>query len=138
MHGKQLRLFIADDSALLRGYVLDTIRELGQIQVVGQASDVPTAIADVRKSKPDVVILDIRMPGGTGIDVLRTVKTDHPAPTVIMFTNYPDPQYRKQCLQAGADYFFDKSLEFEALGEVLRNLVRLFDLTQQRQRETKV
>ena len=131
MDGRQLRLFIADDSALLRGHVLDTIRDVGRIQVVGQASNVSTAIDDIRKSKPDAVILDIRMPGGTGIDVLKAIKTDQPAPTVIIFTNYPDPQYRKQCLQAGADYFFDKSLEFEALGGVLKDLVHLLDSKRQ-------
>jgi DNA-binding NarL/FixJ family response regulator len=134
MQGKQLRLFIADDSALLRGYVLDTVREIGSIQVVGQASDVPDAIAGIRESEPDVVILDIRMPGGTGLDVLKTIKTDQPAPIVIMFTNYPYPQYRKQCLGAGADYFFDKSLEFGALDEVLKDLVRFFDFSQQCQK----
>jgi DNA-binding NarL/FixJ family response regulator len=129
--GKQLRLFIADDSALLRGYVLDTVRELGSIQVVGQAADVPSAIAEIHKSRPDVVVLDIRMPGGTGIDVLRAIKTDQPAPIVVMFTNYPYPQYRKQCLGAGADYFLDKSLEFEALGGLLKNLIGLFDIDSQ-------
>jgi CheY-like chemotaxis protein len=133
MQGIQLRLFIADDSALLRGYVLDTVREIGSIQVVGQASDAPSAIADIRKSNPDVVILDIRMPGGSGINVLKTIKSDQPAPIVVMFTNYPYPQYRKQCLAAGADYFFDKSLEFEALGAVLKDLVRAFDVTHQHQ-----
>jgi CheY-like chemotaxis protein len=68
------------------------------------------AVDFIPKLKPDVVILDVRMPGKNGIDVLKQIKTDESPPIVIMFTNYPYPQYRDRCLQAGADFFFDKTL----------------------------
>jgi len=69
------------------------------------------------------VILDIRMPGGSGIDVLEDIKKINAAPIVIILTNYPYPQYRKKCMAAGADYFFDKSSEFEKVTEVLKKLI---------------
>ena len=118
-----IKLLIADDSSLLRGYLMDTTRRFQEIRIVGQAEDVPQAVESVAKFKPDVVILDIQMPGGSGIDVLETIKKNKPSPIVIMFTNYPYPQYRKKCLAAGADFFFDKSLEFDALTDTLKNLI---------------
>ena len=69
--------------------------------------------------KPDVVILDIRMPDGSGIDVLQTIKQGEPAPAVIVLTNYPYPAYRQKCLQAGADFFLDKSTEFDQIPELI-------------------
>ena len=118
-----IKVLIADDSSLLRGHLMDTARRFQEIRIVGQAEDVPQAVESVAKLKPDVVILDIQMPGGSGIDVLETIKKNKPSPIVIMFTNYPYPQYRKKCLAAGADFFFDKSLEFDALTDTLKNLI---------------
>jgi DNA-binding NarL/FixJ family response regulator len=124
MRGRELiKLLIADDSSLLRGYLTDTVHRFEEIRIVGQAEDVPQVVESVAKLKPDVVILDIQMPGGSGIDVLETIKKNNPSPIVIMFTNYPYPQYRKKCLAAGADFFFDKSLEFDALADTLKNLI---------------
>jgi DNA-binding response OmpR family regulator len=71
------------------------------------------------------VILDIRMPGGSGMDVLQAIKREKQAPMVIMLTNYPYPQYRKKCLGLGADYFFDKSTEFEKVTELFKQLRRI-------------
>ena len=76
------------------------------------------AISGIRIIQPDVVILDIRMPGGTGIDVLQTIKQDEVTPMVIILTNYPYPGYRQKCLQAGADFFLDKSAEFDQIPEL--------------------
>lgn len=69
--------------------------------------------------KTDVVILDIRMPGRNGLDVLRDIKEGSPESKVIILTNYPYPQYRRRCMEEGADFFFDKSSEFEKVTEVL-------------------
>ncbi len=120
---ERIKLLIADDSSLLQGYLMDTVRRFQDIRIVGHAEDVPQAVESVATLKPDVVILDIQMRGGSGIDVLETIKKNKPSPIVIMFTNYPYPQYRKRCLAAGADFFFDKSLEFDALTDTLKNLI---------------
>jgi YesN/AraC family two-component response regulator len=72
--------------------------------------------------RPDVVILDIRMPENNGIQVLEAIKKSAAAPVVIMLTAFPYPQYRKKCLEAGAEYFFDKATEFEQVAEVLKKI----------------
>jgi len=89
---------------------------------VGQAEDAPTSLDAIRQTQPDVVILDIRMPGGSGIDVLRTLKKMTPAPAVIMLTNFAYVQYRTKCEEAGADFFFDKSTEFDKVPQALEQV----------------
>jgi DNA-binding NarL/FixJ family response regulator len=69
------------------------------------------------------VILDIRMRGGSGIDVLECIKRDRPQTVVMMLAKYPEPGYRHRCSGAGAEYFFDKSHD-EDVAAVLADLVR--------------
>jgi len=119
-----MKVFIVDDSALVRERLIAMISEHPEIEITGQAENAQEATNSIRKLKPDVAILDIRMPGGNGIEVLRNIKKNSSAPTVIILTNYPYPQYRKKCMEAGADYFFDKSTEFQKIIEVLKKLIQ--------------
>ncbi len=118
-----MKVFIVDDSAILRERLISMLSEIKGIEIAGQAQSAREAINSIRDLNPDVVILDIRMPGGNGISVLQNIKKDKPPPIVIMFTNYPYPQYRKKFMDAGADFFFDKSTEFDNLIEVFKQLL---------------
>jgi len=118
-----MKVFITDDSEVVCERLTAMLSEIAGIEIIGQAQDVPGAINSIQKLHPDAVILDIRMPGGSGIDVLEHVKKINTAPVVIILTNYPYPQYRKKCMDLGADYFFDKSTEFEKVTEVLKKLI---------------
>ena len=71
---------------------------------------------------PDAVVLDIQMPCGTVLDVLKNIKRDGAGPLVIVFTNFPYPQYRKRAMESGAEFFFDKTTEFEKLRELFGQL----------------
>jgi DNA-binding NarL/FixJ family response regulator len=113
-----IKAFIADDSLVVRERLVTMLDELAGIEIVGQAETVAEAISAIGKLQPDVVILDIHLPDGSGIDVLQTIKQDEPAPVVIVLTNYPYPAYRQKCLQAGADFFLDKSTEFDQIPEL--------------------
>jgi DNA-binding NarL/FixJ family response regulator len=115
----KLKVFISDDSATVRERLVTMALDLPEVDVVGQAKDAPGTLEAVRRIRPDVVILDIRMPGGNGIEVLREVKKMNPAPRVIMLTNFAYAQYRKKCEQAGADFFLDKSTESDKLPQAL-------------------
>lgn len=119
-----MRIIIADDSKIYRTYMIDLLSRVEGIEIVGQAEDSPNAVEAIERLKPDVAILDIRMPGGDGILALKTIKRNKVNPKTIMFTNYPYPQYRKKCMDADADYFFDKSTEFEKLAETLEKLAQ--------------
>jgi DNA-binding NarL/FixJ family response regulator len=111
----KIKVFIADDSLIVREHLVTMLDELAGIEIVGQAENVTEAIGAIQRLCPDVVILDIRMPGGSGIDVLQNIKQNEAAPIVIILTNYPYPGYRQKCLQAGADFFLDKSTEFDQI-----------------------
>jgi DNA-binding NarL/FixJ family response regulator len=121
----RMKVFIADDSKVLCERLIEMLSDVPGIEIIGHAQDVAESLAAIKKLNPDIVILDIRMPGGSGMDVLQALKQGKQAPMVIMLTNYPYPQYRKKCLGLGADYFFDKSTEFEKVTELFKQLRRV-------------
>jgi len=116
---RNIRVFVADDSIVLRERVLEMLRDIPGVTVLGCAEDGLHAIDCIRELKPDVVVLDIQMPCGNGLDVLKNIKHDAKGrPVVIVFTNFPYPQYRKRALEYGAEYFFDKTTEFDKVREL--------------------
>jgi DNA-binding NarL/FixJ family response regulator len=118
-----MKVFIADDSRAIVERLADLLEEVPGAQLVGQAGDVPEAVHSIQKIKPDALILDLQMPGGSGLDVLRAIRTEHPQLCVLICTNYPYPQLREKCLSAGANFFLDKSTEFERIPDILRGLI---------------
>ena len=119
-----VRVLIVDDSLLLRERLCCRLGSIEGIEIAGKASDVPGGIETFRRVNPDVVVLDLLMPGGSGIDVLEAIKRERPATIVVILTNHPLPQLRKKSQQAGAEYFFDKTQEFGKVAEVLRGVVK--------------
>lgn len=102
------RILIADDSDILRSRLAELINEIDTIEIISQAKNVPETIKQAETLSPDIVILDIRMPGENGISAINSLKRLTKPPVIIIFTNYPYLAYRKSCLNAGADYFFLK------------------------------
>ena len=119
---RNIKVFVADDSIVLRERVLETLCEIPGVQVVGCAENGLHAIDCIRQLRPDAVVLDIQMPRGTGLDVLKNIKCNGGIPLFIIFTNFPYPQYRKRALECGAQFFFDKTTEFEKLRELFGQL----------------
>jgi len=118
----KLTVFLADDSVFIRERLQAMLAELTGVEVIGQAADGIEAVNSIGELKPDVVVLDIRMPGKNGMEVLWELKTLEPAPCVIILTSYHYPQYRKKCLDMGADYFLNKSADFDRLFTVMKRL----------------
>lgn len=116
------RILIVDDSTIVRGLLTTLIGEIEGLEVVGEAKDAVSAAESTHLLDPDVVILDIHMPHGSGLDALKGIKAMKPSPVVIMFSNYHDPVYRRIATENGADYFFDKSTEINGLVKVLSDL----------------
>ena len=117
-----MRVLIADDAEILRTRLTETLSEIRSVEIVGYAESADEVLAAVESLCPDIVILDIRLPGGNGIYALERMKKREECSTVIMFTNFPYLQYRKRCVELGADYFFYKSNEFERLVELVKSL----------------
>ncbi len=115
-----MKVLIVDDSAIVRERLKAMLSEIMELENISQAKDSLEAISSFQKLHPEVVLLDILMPGGSGIDVLEKIKKSSRPPLVIVLTNYPYSQYRRKCIDAGADFFFDKSTEFDKVTEVLK------------------
>src|ERR1700686_473975 len=77
--GIKMKVFIADDSKVVVERLAGLLEEVPGALLVGQAGDVPEAVLGIQEMKPDALILDLHMPGGSGLDVLRAIRTDHPA-----------------------------------------------------------
>jgi len=120
---KQKTFLIVDDSAVIRRRLVSMLAEIEDVVLAGEAANALDGAALIRKLRPDVVILDIRMPDRSGISLLEDIKQDSGAPTIIVLTNYPYAAYQKRCMELGASHFFDKSSEFTQLEKVVRNLV---------------
>lgn len=119
-----MRVFITDDSKLVVERLRDLLKDVSGVEVVGQAGNATDAVSSIEETNPDAVILDLQMPGGSGLDVLRAIRHGHPLLQVLICTNYPYPQYRDECMAAGANYFLDKSADFDKIPAIFRQLIK--------------
>jgi two-component system, NarL family, response regulator DevR len=135
---KTVRVFIAEDSPHVLNALGNILLEIEGMELIGHASDAATAAAQIRRTRPDVAILDIRLASGSGVDVLRSIRHGAPedessaAPVTIVFTSHIEPRLRQVCLKLGADYIFNKADDAERLAGVLTSLVKLRSTAQAR------
>jgi DNA-binding NarL/FixJ family response regulator len=122
MENKKINIAIIDDSEVIRERIAAKLSAINGLEVVWQAVDLPDSYKSFELQKPDAVILDIQLPSGNGIEFLEHIKKTHKDIITIMLTNYPINQFRKKCIDSGADFFFDKSTEFEKVFYVLKSL----------------
>ncbi|MEJ7929013.1 response regulator transcription factor [Ramlibacter sp. AN1015] len=108
------RVFLADDSGMIRSR-LAALLDTHHMTVVGQAATPEGCIDGILASHPQVVVLDVQLEGGTGLQVLRAVRSAAPDIAFVVFSNNAGPAYRKRYLGEGAAFFLDKSREFEHL-----------------------
>jgi len=112
-------LFIVEDSIPVRERLLRTLEGMDGLDIVGTAEDVPAAIAGLTSTPPDALILDLQLPSGSGLQVLRAVRQMLPQMRVIVMTNFAAEPYRKAAMAAGAEIFLDKSAEFGRVRDIL-------------------
>lgn len=109
-----VKVFLADDSALIRARIAAMLGARA-MTIVGQAETPQGSIDGILAARPDVVVLDVQLEGGSGLQVLRAVREAAPAIAFVVFSNNSGPAYRKRYLSEGADVFLDKSTEFDQL-----------------------
>jgi DNA-binding NarL/FixJ family response regulator len=117
-----MKIVIADDSALLRVRIKSLLNSINNISMVHEAKNGVEALQLIMEKEPDLAILDIRMPEMNGIEVLKKIRELKMKTKVCILTSYPYPQYRKRCLEAGADYFLSKTEDFEDIKIVITGM----------------
>ena len=127
------RVLLADDHAILRAGLAMLVRAQPDLEVVAEAADGVEALEKVRRTKPDVVILDLTMPRMNGFDALREIVRDVPETKVLVLTMHDDPAYGRSLLAAGAlGYVTKKAADRELLTAIraVREGRQFVDLTQ--------
>jgi DNA-binding NarL/FixJ family response regulator len=118
-----MKIIIADDSSLLRDRIKSLLNGLKEKLVIYEAENGVEALKLIKDKKPDLAILDIRMPEMNGIEVLKKIRELKMKTKVCILTSYPYPQYRKRCHEAGADYFLSKTDDFEDIKIVFATMI---------------
>ena len=115
---------LADDHAVVRKGIREFLEASGNIRVVAEAADGEEAVALVAQHAPDVAVLDVQMPGLTGIEATRRIKAEFPAVRVLILTAYDDDPYIFALLQAGASGYVLKTADSDELVNAVRAVFR--------------
>jgi two-component system, NarL family, response regulator DesR len=117
-----LSVLVADDSAILRERLAGLLEEREGLRGVGLAGPAAEAWRLFLQRRPDAVVLDVKLPDGSGIDLLRQIKGASPHCVVLMLTNYDEAEFEEECHRQGADFFLRKATEFETAADLLSRL----------------
>jgi two-component system invasion response regulator UvrY len=119
---KLIRVLICDDHLIVRQGIRQVLADAADIEVAGEASNGPEALARVREGGIQVVLMDIAMPHRDGLDVLRQLKTEFPRLPVLMLSTYPDKQYAVRSMKLGAVGYLNKSADSEQMIGAIRHV----------------
>lgn len=116
---KKLSILIVDDNTDFVGRMISLLNDVDNIETIHTAGNYDEA-ALLFKKKPDLVFLDIRMPGKSGVKLLEQIKDSENDCEVIMLTNYTDEYYKQQCKKLGALHFLDKTNDFDLVPGMIK------------------
>jgi two-component system, NarL family, response regulator DevR len=119
-----LKIFLVEDSPLVRLRLAALIRPVAHASVVGQAADAGTALTGIANSCADLVIVDLRLAGSNGLELVSQLSHGTRKVITIVLTNYSDQAFRTASFAAGADYFFDKTNEFDLARDTIAHIAR--------------
>lgn len=119
-----ISVLVVDDHQIVIEGLRKLLSAAGDIEVTAEAHDAAAALETARKLQPDVVLLDLRMPGATGIQAARRLRQQNYPGAIIVLTSYGDQAYVRQALEAGADSYLLKNTPSEDLIEAIRSSSR--------------
>lgn len=119
---RKIRIFILDDHAVVRGGVRYLLEQSGEIDVIGEAETVAAALDGVAASAPDVLIADVRLPDGNGVELVREVRSRYPEVRCVMLTSFADDEAFFHAVVAGASGYLVKDVGGEELLDAIRRV----------------
>jgi DNA-binding NarL/FixJ family response regulator len=118
-----IRVFVVDDHAVVRAGIRELLHDEPDIEVVGEAGTAAQARARVPALRPDVAILDVRLPDGNGVEICRDIRAaTEPPPACLMLTSYSDDQALFDAIMAGASGYLLKQINSEAIVSAIRHV----------------
>ena len=117
-----IRVFLVDDHELVRRGIADVIEREADLEVVGEAGTVRDAVARVEATRPDVVVLDVRLPDGSGVDACRRIRSRHPDLPCLMLTAFDDDSALEAAVLAGAQGWLLKDIRGAGLVDAIRRV----------------
>ena len=118
-----IRILLADDHRIMRQGLRTLLEKQTDIEVVGEAEDGPTAVQLVRELSPDVIVMDIGMPGLNGIEATHRIIAEVPGVKVIALSMHSDRRFVAEMFKAGASGYLPKDCAFEELARAIRAVV---------------
>jgi two-component system, NarL family, response regulator DevR len=115
-----IRLLLVDDHEVVRAGLRALLRKAADIQIVGEVGTMTDAIAAAEATAPDVILMDLRLPDGSGIEACREILSERPQARVLVLTSYPDEQAVISTIMAGAAGYFLKDISSQALVRAIR------------------
>lgn len=115
-----IRIYLIDDHTVLRQAVRVMLEAEAELQVIGEAGDAETGVREIAKLRPDVAIVDLKLPGSPGLVAIARIATASPKTAVIAFTMYNNPAYVYEAMHAGASAYVLKSASKEELLQAVR------------------
>ena len=124
VQGIALRVFLVEDSPHVRDLLLDYLHVPGEVEIVGYADNEDDSVAAMLADHVDAVIVDLKLREGGGMAVIERLRKENlnPRPTIIVFTNHPFPEIKRRAMALGADFFFDKSADYDSVRATLQGL----------------
>jgi two-component system, NarL family, invasion response regulator UvrY len=119
-----VKLFVVDDHAIVRRGIVQVLSEHPDVQIVAEAADYAGLRAELKKhGEPDVLVMDVGLPGKNGIDILKALRDEHPKLKVLMVSMYPEDQYAVRAFRAGAFGYLNKASAPEKLLDALSQVI---------------
>ncbi len=119
-----IRLMLADDHTIIRDGLKTIFSTVPDMQVVAEAADGCEVLALLRAHAPDVLLLDMSMPGRSGIVLIQQIRASHPALPILVLSMYRESQYAVQAIRAGAAGYLTKNVESDQLLGAIRKVAR--------------
>ena len=117
--GKTLRIFIADDHPLFRVGLRLSLNQKRNIEVIGEAENGFSAVEKILNDRPDLALIDVDMPGLSGIGAIRILRKAMPEMKIVVLSTYDDDHYVRDSITAGADGYVLKNIDIDALAKVI-------------------
>ena len=118
-----VKIVTVEDSLLVAKRIESMLTDVDNLEFLGNAVGIPQALELIACKQPDAVVLDLHLGNGdSGIDLLTILRNKYPRLKIIILTNLADPHYQSACFDLGADYFFDKSNDFDKVPDVLKDI----------------